>query len=539
MQGVMNIPSKLNDTQRAIFDNLSLGVIEVNLKNRINRINTYMEKLINDSTMDLIAADIENILKDPVVNEVKQTLKYKEKKDYLLSNQLPVITCYHPLLDKQKKLTGVIIVIELYSVIHQRLQRYTDYETYQQILAIVKRERTNQFRVLKDDDTTWFMSNGWNEEWSAFNEETARKIDNLSKKTIKYRRDIEEEFLLEKNQSLTPMKLISKPLLIKGKLIGSIQFLYVKFEKYYQEEIEQLKRLVRNLEKTKKLKDLTGKGTEIKLAFEQAKLLKNLKAPLTIIGERGTGKTTLAKAIHLESSRRNNPFIIIDTSCLMENERIEELLSEIRRKSRNGTVYVRVQSALTDHTQKRLLRLIQECSGTHIIFGVLPPIEKIGLKGQLIQLLQHYQIMLPPLRNRTEDIPLLAEEILFYLNDKYHMNINKIEDQVIEHWQKQDWPNNIIQLQSELEKIIANLDTHTEVLTFDQLTDRMREPSIISAPGKKLPLQQAIDQFEKEYITNALQSNHYNKTKTAQSLNISVRNLYYKMDKYKINRGGT
>lgn len=539
MQGVMKISSNLDSTKRNVFDDFSFGVVVLDLENHISSINTYMKKLLNGRTTDLLSASIENILKDPIVEEVKQTHKHKEKKDYLLPDYSPVITFYHPFLDKNETLKGVIIVIELFSVFTQRLDTYTDYEIYQQILAIVKKAGSNHFRVIMDNEKSWLTTNEWNEEWAIFSGETIRKVDHISKQTIRYRREIKEKFLIERNQSLTPMELVSKPLLIKGKLIGSIQFLYLKIKEYYQEEIKQLKRLVRNLEKTKRLEDLIGKGTEINLAFEQAKLLKDMNVPLLINGERGTGKTTLARAIHMESNRRNKPFVTIDTHSLQGIKNLETVMSDIQKKARNGTIFVRMRASIPAYIQTYLLQLINKCHTTRFIFGITSPFEEIELEGQLKRLLQRYQIMLPPLRDRLEDILLIAEGLLYYLNHKYHTNISKIEDKVIEHWQQQYWPSNITQLENEMERVIANLNTYTEVLTFNQLINETKESSILSVPSKQLSLQQAIDQFEKDYINNALRANHYNKTKTAESLNISVRSLYYKMEKYEMNRGGT
>jgi len=117
------------------------------------------------------------------------------------------------------------------------------------------------------------------------------------------------------------------------------------------------------------------------------------------------------------------------------------------------------------------------------------------------------------------------------------MYIDEIDHAVLDYWKNKEWTHNLSQFEQELEAIIEKCDIFTDTITTDHIHDMQESIRNFNSEKDKIPLQLALDQFEKEYIQDALQSNQFNKTKTAKALDVSVRNLYYKMDKYNMDRG--
>src|SRR5699024_4731713 len=152
---------------------------------------------------------------------------------------------------------------------------YTDYGIYQELLSSIQHEQSNLFRVVLENGEEWISTDSWKAQWHTFPEEKKTVIDQQTKETITNRRIMKKNIFNRKNSILSPKTLTDKPLLEKGKLIGCIQLLHIEIEEYFENELKQIRRMIRKIEKTNELDDLVGETFEMKMALEQAKLYKD------------------------------------------------------------------------------------------------------------------------------------------------------------------------------------------------------------------------------------------------------------------------
>lgn len=290
----------------------------------------------------------------------------------------------------------------------------------------------------------------------------------------------------------------------------------------------------------------------------------NNSSNVLLIGESGTGKELYAHAIHNAGIRRNFPFIRINCACIPENLMESELFGyeegaftgalkggkkgkfELADK---GTIFLDEIGEMPLAMQTKLLSFLQERefervggsdlihSDARVIAATNIDLEKAVAEGRfredLYYRLNVVTIMLPPLRDRTDDIEPLVNHIIPKLNDKLNTSIEGIEADALDLLINYDWPGNIRELENLLERAInlAHLDEAPFLLPehFPTLlrknAQREKQPATLSA---------AVESLEYQLIMNTLRSNNYNKSITAKQLDIHPSVLYRKLKKYNI-----
>src|SRR5699024_3812595 len=147
-------------------------------------------------------------------------------------------------------------------------------------------------------------------------------------------------------------------------------------------------------------------------------------------------------------------------------------------------------------------------------------------------------ITIPSLKERLADLPDLITRIIQKINQDYGRNVKQVSDEALKMLQSYPWPGNVRELENVIGRAIIYMDVSEEIIERKHLPELMNYVNTPSNGTFNLetgqPLQKAVEQYEKEYIKNVYEKNNFNKTKTAKSLNISIRSLYYKMEKYYI-----
>lgn len=287
-------------------------------------------------------------------------------------------------------------------------------------------------------------------------------------------------------------------------------------------------------------------------------------ASVLITGESGTGKELFARAIHNESKRFKGPFIAINCGAipdsLLESELFGYVPGAFTGASKNGkigkfelagkgTIFLDEIGDMPLHLQVKLLRVLQDKVvipigsnkpipiNVRIISATNKPLEKMVKSGEfredLFYRLNVIPIEIPPLRERTEDIPVLVEHFLKKYCSYYEINVPQVSDEVMSILKYYSWKGNVRELENTIEYIV-NVLQNSEIIQKCHLPDR-----IIVKEDYDKDDELNLEMIEKKTIVKAINKfggNTENKKKVARALGISLATLYRKMDKYDITK---
>jgi len=331
----------------------------------------------------------------------------------------------------------------------------------------------------------------------------------------------------------------------------------VEHQRVLRENIKLRKELSRRFE----FQDLIGKSAKMQKLTEMIKTVAPTKSTILIKGESGTGKELVARAIHALSPRANSPFIAAACGAIPESLLEAELFgyekgaftgAVSQRKGRieladKGTLFLDEIGDISTKTQVDLLRFIQEREfrrvggktpikvDIRIIAATNKNLEEMISRGEfredLYYRLNVITIEVPPLRERKEDIPILAN----YFMEKFSLDTGKkmygISDQAMKVLMESSWPGNVRQLENVIEHavVVAN-ELEIQTKDFPKYFDKQETERSVSQAH------QSLGDLEKEHITSVLQSNNWNIRKSALVLGINRVTLYNKIKKYKLTK---
>ncbi len=322
------------------------------------------------------------------------------------------------------------------------------------------------------------------------------------------------------------------------------------------------------------VEDILGESDAIKLLKEKIYFAGSSNSIVLIEGETGTGKELVAHSIHSCSMRSVFPFIKVNCSAIPDNLMESEFFGYEEgtftggkkggkrgkfEKAHLGSIFLDEINHLNLIMQPKLLRVLQEKEierlGTsesisidaRVIAASNVSLKKLVYNGEfredLYYRLNILSIVMPPLRERREDIPILANDFIQKIGKQMGKNIKGISVEGLEYLQQRDWPGNIRELHNVIERAMNSI--RKDVLTIESLRnqDAMEDSVLESSVERPLsdyedtskPLSKRKECLEKEAILNTLKSCNYNKSQSAKMLNISRTLLYRKMEKYQIN----
>jgi DNA-binding NtrC family response regulator len=306
---------------------------------------------------------------------------------------------------------------------------------------------------------------------------------------------------------------------------------------------------------------LVGNSTSILKLKEMITRIGPTDATILIQGETGSGKELVAKAIHYHSERAQNQFVPVDCAAISETVIESELFGHekgaftgahvstlgLLRAADNGTLFLDEIGNLSTSIQMRLLRVIQEREvrpiGSTKAFPVnvrvlaatnLNLAEEVAagnFREDLFFRLNVLSISVPPLRDRTEDVPLLAKHFLKRFASEYSP-VRNISDATLRMMENYRWPGNVRELENAIRRAIAL--GRSETIMPEDLPSTVRARSAYRATPGGLPTGDTLMDYEILAIQNALKKCNHNRTKAAKLLKIGEATLYRKLKKYKI-----
>jgi len=299
------------------------------------------------------------------------------------------------------------------------------------------------------------------------------------------------------------------------------------------------------------------------------------KSTVLVTGESGTGKEVIARAIHAQSPRREDPFVAINCGAIPENLLESELFGHVRgaftganrthrglfAEANRGTLFLDEIAELPPALQVKLLRAIQEeeirpvgdTKSHRIDVRVIAATARLledemqagRFREDLFYRLNVVRLEVPPLRSRREDIPLLVDHFLARLSRDLGKPVRRISEEALERLLHHAWPGNVRELENVMERAIILTDGDT--IQASALPTLSTPPSLTRLPGGRRSalddsdgstedfcLKRRRHRFEAELIRRALEQTRGNRTHAAKLLQISHRALLYKLKDYGI-----
>jgi len=292
-------------------------------------------------------------------------------------------------------------------------------------------------------------------------------------------------------------------------------------------------------------KDIVVQSDSMKVPYQQAMLASMVETPVLIRGKLGTGKKMFASAIHHESSQKCHLFRGISCTKITENL-LAQFLSfpndgDTNKEVFQGTLYLEEIDRLPLLLQKKLLAFLGAKNNNfiRIIAGSSENLEKQMVKGQFIEALYYelnkFCIHLPSLHERLEDLPLLIESFINECNDAYGRYVEEVDAEVFQMFQKQTFHANTKELKAVIQLAMVSLPKEERKLEKKHFSFQYKpteNEEVLPEIEESAPLSLLVEKYEKVIIGNTLKKHEGNKTLTAKALGLSVRNLYYKLEKY-------
>ncbi len=342
-------------------------------------------------------------------------------------------------------------------------------------------------------------------------------------------------------------------------------------KKNLENEIIDLRSKVKDINE---FESIIGNNSRMMEIFELIETVAKTDSTILISGESGTGKELIAKAIHNKSNRADEKFISINCGALPENLLESELFGHKKGsftdafrdkkglflESDKGTLFLDEIGEMSQQMQVKLLRAIQERKIRPVGDNIEIPInsriisatnknlkERIDVnkfRSDLYYRLNVISIVVPPLRERVDDIPLLSVHFINKYNKRFNKNITGMDKDVIDILKKYSWPGNIRELENYFERAIAlettdhlSIGSIPEEIAFSYKKSYTFENHLESLIFEKdFDYTEYIEGIGKKILMHALQVNSFNLKKTSSMLKLSYRSLRYLMSKYEISR---
>ena len=342
----------------------------------------------------------------------------------------------------------------------------------------------------------------------------------------------------------------------KGKIIGGVETF---------RDLSEVEELRKQLADKHTFHDIISKNKEMKRLFGMLELIAESDTTVLIEGESGTGKELFAKAIHSVSNRRKGPLITINCSSIPDTLLESELFgykagafTDAKKDksgrlalAEGGTLFIDEIGDISQLLQAKLLRVLQDKvyeplgstsslkANVRIVAATNKNLEKLVKNGtfrdDLYYRVNVVKLLLPPLRKRKEDIPLLAEHFIRKFNRLNDRKIQGISPEALSILMSHDFPGNIRELENIIE--YASLVCKKIVLGIEHLPEYLRQQSDNTRIGLSKPPQQkefSFHDIERNFIFEALRENSWNRSVTAAKLGIHPTTLWRKIKRLKL-----
>ncbi len=566
-------------TQRGnlILNSTHDGMIVIDAEGYIKLFNKSAERIIGYKTGDAVGKYILEVIPTSKLLRIVRTKQIEVNHELTLGNEKKIITTRIPILKEDGEVQGAFAIFKDITEVVDLAEEVTDLKEIQTLLEAIIHSSEEAISVVDEKGRGLVINPAYTKLTGLTEDDIIGKPattdivegESMHMKVLRTRRAV-RGIHMKIGQKKRDVIVNVAPVIVDGILKGSVGVIRDVSEiQKLTHELNRARQIIRTLEAKYSFEDIVGSSDETMAAIEQAKLGANTPATVLLRGESGTGKELFAHAIHNGSNRKYNKFVRVNCAAISETLLESELFgyeegafSGARRggkrgffeEANNGSIFLDEIGELSASTQAKLLRVLQEkeivkVGGTkpipinvRVIAATHVNLEKAILEGEfredLYYRLNKIPIQIPSLRQRKEDIPVISERLIQKINQDYGRNVEGLTESAIEYLQSYDWPGNVRELENILGRAIIFMNYNEMYMDVQHLPPLHKEDQVESKGSDLLPeleeksLEHLVAEFEGNIIHEYLERFDGNKTKTAKALGISVRNLYYKLEKY-------
>ncbi|MGN7488053.1 sigma 54-interacting transcriptional regulator [Bacillus altitudinis] len=563
-----------------IFNATNDGIIFINMDEEVVLFNRSAAKMVGCSQKDAIGRHIREVIPNTKLPDILRSREPEFNQKQFLNQQIQIVTTRLPIIDDAGRMLGALSIFKDITDAVELAEEVTNLKEVRTMLEAIIQSSDEAISVVDEQGKGILINRAYTKMTGLTDKEVVGKPagadisegESMHLKVLETRRPV-RGVRMKVGPNKKDVIVNVAPVIVDGILKGSVGVIHDVSEiQSLTNELNKARQLIRTLEAKYTFEDIIGESEQMLVALEQAKL--GAKTPATILlrGESGTGKELFAHAIHNESDRKYNRFVRVNCAALSETLLESELFgyeegafSGARRggkkglfeEANQGSIFLDEIGEMTPSTQAKLLRVMQEkeivrVGGTkaipvdvRVITATNVNIEKAMAEGKfredLYYRMNRYPISIPPLRQRLEDIESLSKRLIQKINLDYGRNVSGLTDRALHRLRSYSWPGNVRELENVLGRAMIFLnpqeewidEAHIAFMESDEHEEKEQQELAVSQfEGETLS--DAVEAFEAQLIKQTLEKHQFNRTKTAKTLGISIRNLYYKMDKYQL-----
>ncbi|WP_242271065.1 sigma 54-interacting transcriptional regulator [Bacillus cereus group sp. BfR-BA-01310] len=553
------------------------GMIVIDREGQVRLFNKSAERIIGYKKEEAVGKYILEVIPTSKLLRIIRTKQIEVNYELTLENEKKIITTRIPILKEGGEIQGAFAIFKDITEVVDLAEEVTDLKEIQTLLEAIINSSEEAISVVDEKGRGLVINPAYTKLTGLTEEDIIGKPattdivegESMHMKVLRTRRAV-RGIHMKIGQKKRDVIVNVAPVIVDGILKGSVGVIRDVSEiQKLTNELNRARQIIRTLEAKYSFDDIVGDSDETTAAIEQAKLGANTPATVLLRGESGTGKELFAHAIHNGSNRKYNKFVRVNCAAISETLLESELFgyeegafSGAKRggkrgffeEANNGSIFLDEIGELSANTQAKLLRVLQEkeivkVGGTkaipinvRVIAATHVNLEKAILEGKfredLYYRLNKIPIQIPSLRQRKGDIPAIAERLIQKINQDYGRNVEGLTDAAVSYLQSYEWPGNVRELENILGRAIIFMNYNEIYIDVHHLPPLHKEEPVETKQNNLLPeleekaLEHLVTEFEGNIIHEYLEKFDGNKTKTAKALGISVRNVYYKLEKY-------
>ncbi|MYL46913.1 PAS domain S-box protein [Virgibacillus halodenitrificans] len=566
------------DNQNLILNNIRDGMIVVNHTGKVDFVNRSAQEIVGLHKDEFEGKQIREVIQNSRLPIILRNKRKEVNQKLVLENGKQIITTRIPIINADGNLQGAFAIFKDITEVVNLAEENTDLKEIKTMLEAIIQSSDEAISVV-DENGLGLMINPAYTKITGLKESdivgAPASVDisegeSMHMKVLQTRRAV-RGVRMKVGPTNKDVYVNVAPIIVDGKIKGSVGVLHDVTEvRSLTSELKRARQIIRSLEAKYTFDDIIGGSSEMRLALEQAKV--GAKTPATVLlrGKSGTGKELFAHAIHNESDRKHNKFIRVNCAAIAESILESELFGYeegafsgakhggkkgLFEEANFGSIFLDEIGELSLNMQAKLLRVLQEneivrVGGTdpitldvRVITATNVNLEKAIMnktfREDLYYRLNRLPIFIPSLQERVSDLSELVHHIIVKTNQDYGKNVKSISNEALAELKKYNWPGNIRELENVIGRAMIYMDINEEVIQLEHLpelgvTTKVSNQPTVNDLTEAQSLQLAVERYERSYIAKIFEKNNFNKTKTAKELKISIRSLYYKLEKHQL-----